>query len=676
MKRFRFFLLLAISVLALTLFPLLTKAANPVPGFYVSIDIPGSHETFRIQPDGDCIYLPNTADPSSLRIFWDGNTVSYTDKQANIIGDCEPGDNIDLSPALTRDTRGNPCYDVIFTSNAGISRYRFYYDTELPVVYIETSKGLDFIEASKDNRDKQASIWILDENGKTEYSDRESGTESEIKGRGNATWTYYKRPYQIKLSGKQSLFGMDSAKTWILLANYVDQSQLHNALAFEMGDALEIPYNICYRYVNLYIDGSYRGLYLLCEKVQIGSGRIDIHELEKDNEEQNPDIDLSKLPIRTVTQGDIIENSILTSFTYTDGMKTPDNITGGYLVELDNVWGDSEPSRFTTENGNTYVVKSPEYASREEMEYIAELFADMEEAIYSKDGYNRKGIHYSEYIDMDSFAGVYAVEELLKNWDGYLSSMFFYKDADEGTETAKIYMGPLWDLDNILGNLSYDTYATDTDFLWAQNGQFSGYTRALAAPLMRHDDFSSLVAEKIDFLYVKTQEYLSEDGFINQLSKTLSTAVEMDRIRWKLYDSTSWVLNANGSGKVSTKFVHFSDYGDGMDEKPSTALGYLRWFLSERAESLVFSIGGGTLPPVPEQTTTESTVPTETTHSTQTSETNTESSTELNTDMTETNPSPTPQNTNLPFIVPIVLTVIAVGVILIFILRNKKKRKG
>ena len=113
-----------------------------------------------------------------------------------------------------------------------------------------------------------------------------------------------------------------------------------------------------------------------------------------------------------------------------------------------------------------------------------------------------------------------------------------------------------------------------------------------------------------------------------------------------------------------------------MDEKPSTALGYLRWFLSERAESLVFSIGGGTLPPIPEQTTTESTVPTETTHSTQISETNTESSTELNTDMTETNPSPTPQNTNLPFIVPIVLTVIAVGVILIFILRNKKKRKG
>ena len=115
MKRFRFFLLLAISVLTLTLFPLLTKAANPVPGFYVSIDIPGSHETFRIQPDGDCIYLPNTADPSSLRIFWDGGTISYADKQANIIGDCEPGDHIDLSPALTKDTRDNSCYDVIFT---------------------------------------------------------------------------------------------------------------------------------------------------------------------------------------------------------------------------------------------------------------------------------------------------------------------------------------------------------------------------------------------------------------------------------------------------------------------------------------------------------------------------------------------------------------------------------
>ena len=106
-----------------------------------------------------------------------------------------------------------------------------------------------------------------------------------------------------------------------------------------MGDALELPYNIEYRFVNLYIDGSYRGIYMLCEKVQIGSGRIDIRELEKFNEAENPNIDLSALPIRTVTTGELVSNSILTSYTYADGMTSPSDITGGYLVELDNVWG-------------------------------------------------------------------------------------------------------------------------------------------------------------------------------------------------------------------------------------------------------------------------------------------------------------------------------------------------
>ena len=84
---------------------------------------------------------------------------------------------------------------------------------------------------------------------------------------------------------------MGKAKKWILLANYVDQSQLHNALSFEFGELLGVPYNIGYEFVNLYIDGSYRGIYMLCEKVQIDSKRIDIEDLEKATEKANPSVD-------------------------------------------------------------------------------------------------------------------------------------------------------------------------------------------------------------------------------------------------------------------------------------------------------------------------------------------------------------------------------------------------
>ena len=68
-----------------------------------------------------------------------------------------------------------------------------------------------------------------------------------------------------------------------------------------------------------------------------------------------------------------------------------------------------------------------------------------------------KDYRSGEYIDMESFAGVYTVQELMKNWDAYTGSMFFFKDADQNGDRAKIYMGPLWDLDNTLGNIRFDS---------------------------------------------------------------------------------------------------------------------------------------------------------------------------------------------------------------------------
>ena len=121
---------------------------------------------------------------------------------------------------------------------------------------------------------------------------------------------------------------------------------------------------------------------------------------------------------------------------------------------------------------------------------------------------------------------------------------------------------------------------------------------------MSHNDFADLVSDKFDFLYLETQKYLAAGGWIEQTSEMISDSIAMDRIRWNIYDPATWVLNASGTSKVSTKFVHFRVYGSGMDKMPSTALGYLRYFLSERADALLLSIGGGVIPtPKPEETT-------------------------------------------------------------------------
>ena len=83
----------------------------------------------------------------------------------------------------------------------------------------------------------------------------------------------------------------------------------------------------------------------------------------------------------------------------------------------------------------------------------------------------------------------------------------------------------------------------------------------------------------------------------------------MDRIRWETYDSDRWVLSSGGYRKVSTKFVHFPEWGSGLDNEPLTCLGYLRSFLSKRADSLLVSIGKGKIDP-PDEKTTETVVTT------------------------------------------------------------------
>jgi hypothetical protein len=568
----------------------------------ISAKVQVGEETVTLSPQGGAFYLPAAADATKLLLDFKGE-LSYTNESGSYSGSIAAGQTLDLTKASTADERGVPCYRLTLTIGEKSGTYTFYADESLAAVFITTSQGLSYIERNKENRDKGAKITVVNENGAVEYSDGTAETASEIKGRGNATFGYYKKPYQIKLAEKTAILGMDKSKTYILLANYTDQSALHNALAFELGDELGVPYGIEYNFVNLYIDGEYRGLYMICEKVQIDSARVNITDLEKATEKANPDIDLDELSKIKETNNYLTQTSIITEYQYVNVPKSPADITGGYLVELDNNYGTSEPCYFKTKNGNVYVVKSPEYASRAEVEYIARLFSEIEEAIYSETGYNSKNIHFSEYIDMESFAAVYTVQELMKNWDAYTSSMFFFKDADKDGVQSKIYMGPLWDLDNTLGNINFNyDFGQDTAYLWAQNGQFNNYVRTFAKSLMKHYDFQAVTAEMYSKAYTAVQSYLSEGGWFEQASEKIYSSVMMDRTRWEMYDSERWLLNSYGR-KVSVKFVQFTEYGKWNDAENTTALGFMRYYLSARAEALKESIGKVTAEKPPVQTT-------------------------------------------------------------------------
>lgn len=649
-----------------------TYAADTSSNIYVNASTNG--ETVKITPVENIFYLPSIVDVTKLELVSEGGDIAYENEDKSFSGTISKGQTIDLSKASTTDERGAKCYKLKITVGGKSVEYTFYADSSISSVFVTTSQGLYYIERNKNNRDKESKILIVSENGNVEYSDISANTASEIKGRGNATFGYAKKPYQIKLAQKTSILGMDKSKTWILLANYTDQSALHNALAFTLGDALGVPYNIEYRFTNLYIDGEYRGLYMICEKVQVDSSRVDIEDLEKATEKANPDVDFSKLSLLNKTSGALVNSTIVKSYNYASGITDPADITGGYIVELDNNYGTSEPCYFQTDNGNTYVIKSPEYASRAQVEYIAAIFADMEEAIYSDTGYNSKGKHYSEYMDVESFAAVYTVQELMKNWDAYTSSMFFFKDADKNGVQSKVYMGPLWDLDNTLGNINFNKdFGTDTAYLWAQNGVFSNYVRTFAKNLMKHYDFQKVEETVYAKAYAAVQEYLAAGGWFQTESELIYDSVMMDRTLWEMYDSDSWLLNYYGY-KVSVKFVQFKDYGAYNDDSQNTALGFMRYYLSERAEALKDSIGKASASPSGGNQTTTPSVTTGTTSTTAgtTGITNTTGATTSTTptDITAKDPA----SPNVAVIWGCILGAAAIGICVVTFIKTKKKK--
>jgi len=289
-----------------------------------------------------------------------------------------------------------------------------------------------------------------------------------------------KKGYGIKLAEKADLLGMGKDRNWVLIPTYRDNSLLNfriiNDLAFYGG----MPFAQQSRYVDLYIDGDYRGVYLLTEKMETGKNRIDIRDLEEATEQVNTE-PLNSFRRRKLSN---IERSGAAGFCWTIP-NDPEDITGGYLLEFDTAEkAENEASRFGTDNGLTLSVKSPKYITEAQLTYIAVLWQDFENALYSRTGYNRKGIHYSEYIDMESFAMLWLLDEFGMEID-ISSSHYFWKDSDL-TGDGKIHACAPWDVEHCFKREKYAF-----DYLPA-NGACRHFWRDL---YNLHEDFRQTVRE-------------------------------------------------------------------------------------------------------------------------------------------------------------------------------------
>ncbi len=505
-------------------------------------------------------YLPSNIDITKVQIETSAKTYSCKGGSSQAI----PEDKtIDISKGITTDKYGNTCYVVTFDSS---DTFTFYWGSAIGAVYVSTSNGIKMLRSDRNYKDKQSTIVITDYEGKVIYNDIVNATMSEIKGRGNASFSNEKKPFQIKLGKKTDLFGMGKAKTWILLANYNDSSYIRNTLAFKVANALELPYTPNSVFVELYIDNEYQGLYQLSEKTQIGTNRIEITDLEELNEKANEDIDLDSLGISRQNSSSSQDNKNLVSYTYATGMLNPDVITGGYLVELDNLYSHREKCIFETKNNNTYTVKSPEVASKEEMKYISNLFSAFEQALYAKDGKDQNGKYYTEYCDLDSLVKVYIVEEITKNWDAYVGSIFFYTDVD-----GMLHAGPVWDFDNTWGNIrGRKTFDTDLEEPWANADHGFGYGSTFGGALMQHEDAKLLASELYPIAASFFEAALNPGGYIEELTESLRASASMDMARWPVE-------------RRNQAFKYYTSYSDGTID---SCVGYLTNFITVRTEAL------------------------------------------------------------------------------------------
>ena len=388
--------------------------------------------------------------------------------------------------------------------------------TSLPTIYLTSTdantQGRSYVDSSKQNT-TTAALRMIDANG----GEIAATSITELKARGNSTFTYAeKKSYQIKLETASNLLQNDeNVKTWVLLANYFDATQMHDKLFKDMAAALGMPYTASCDWVNLYYDGEYRGVYLLSEKNAVKDTGINITDLEAAYKGQNPEYGTNM----TTATG---TNAYGESYTYTTGLTDPTDITGGYLLELNHDAPD-EVNGFVTKKGKGVNVKSPEWCGDAAMKYISEYYQAFENAVYATDGngnytgINEEGKHYDDYVDRDSLVKIFLLQELALSPDGFISSLYFYKDVN-----GIMYAGPIWDQDMTLGTGWTKQITPDTtDYHY------------LADALIRIPDFrEAVIAYYNETFAPQANALIAENGAIRGYAYRLTDSAEMNFVLW------------------------------------------------------------------------------------------------------------------------------------------------
>ena len=216
---------------------------------------------------------------------------------------------------------------------------------------------------------------------------------TEIKGRGNSTWGWAKKPYKLKLEEDAALVGDEEFDEWVLLAGYADRSALRTAAAFAIASQTTMRWTPKFRFVDLVVNGQPRGLYMLTEQVEEGDGRVDL----------------------------------------------PDD---GFLLEINQRYLRDDEQGFRTRRGIPVAFKDPDEVTRKQRRTVRRAVREFENVLYSPDFADRR-TGYAAHVDVKSVIDWYLVQELFRNQDSNFQSSVHFSWKPNG----RFRFGPAWDFD-------------------------------------------------------------------------------------------------------------------------------------------------------------------------------------------------------------------------------------
>ena len=400
----------------------------------------------------------------NIKTLTDGWVIIFTDDSTLEITTSNKPEEVISS--IVKDREWGVVKITMASGEVFIFKLSIDYPSELARVYITTPNKVEI--TSKEEWLEGCNIRIIDTEGNEDLN-----APTSIRGRGNSTWKYPKKPYAIKLDSKAEVLGMPKHKRWVLLANWLDRTLLRNDVAFEIARQT-MEWAPRGEFVEVFLNGKHQGNYYLCEQIKIDKNRVNVDELKEDSDFTNSSI-----------------------------------ISGGYLLEFDTYGPKDEINYFYTDYKKFPVtIKEPDEEvitswTHPGYLYIQDYVNEVEKLLKDNAPWNQ----ICEKIDVTSYIDFWFVYELAVNREiKHPKSAYMYKKRD-----GKLYAGPAWDFDYATFR-NLDIVPANGEHLWyIELLQYPEFKAAVKARWSEH----KALFESIDGYILRQAELIRKSNDVN-----------------------------------------------------------------------------------------------------------------------------------------------------------------